>query len=115
MQPHTSAPADGGPSRVEQLNTVAAAAAALLKSMSNPSRLLILCTLIDAPGTAAGELSQLTGLSPSATSQHLARMKDEQLIRCERQARKIHYFIKNQSVSTVISALKQIYCPEGIS
>ncbi|MFI8416668.1 ArsR/SmtB family transcription factor [Serratia sp. NPDC078593] len=91
----------------------ASQAVTLLKSMSNSNRLLILCILIDSPGTSAGNLSQLTGLSPSATSQHLARMKDEGLIACTRDAQKMHYFIKNESIIKIISTLKEIYCPEG--
>jgi DNA-binding transcriptional ArsR family regulator len=48
----------------EQLQASAGEAAALLKAMSHPSRLLILCMLCDAPGTSAGELARITGLSP---------------------------------------------------
>jgi len=95
-----------------QLQASASLAAQLLKSMSNTNRLLILCMLVGAPGTSAGELSQLTGLSPSATSQHLARMKDEGLIECSREAQKMNYFIKNEAVEKIISTLKDIYCPE---
>jgi DNA-binding transcriptional ArsR family regulator len=39
---------------LEQLQASAAQAAALLKAMSNPRRLLILCMLCGAPGTSAG-------------------------------------------------------------
>ena len=42
----------------EQLQASAGEAAALLKAMSHPSRLLILCMLCDAPGTSAGELAR---------------------------------------------------------
>ncbi|WP_313683336.1 metalloregulator ArsR/SmtB family transcription factor [Pantoea sp.] len=91
----------------------ATAAAVLLKSMSNPGRLLILCILIDSPGTSAGDLSKLTGLSPSATSQHLARMRSENLIKSERQAQRVNYFIKDESVQKLIATLKAIFCPEN--
>lgn len=95
----------------EQLQASAGEAAALLKAMSHPSRLLILCMLCDAPGTSAGELAHITGLSPSATSQHLARMRDEGLIGCERQAQRIHYFITRPAVRHIVTTLKSIYCP----
>ncbi|VFS47223.1 Probable HTH-type transcriptional regulator ygaV [Budvicia aquatica] len=39
-----------------QLQEGASLATTLLKSMSNSSRLLILCILIDKPGTSSGEL-----------------------------------------------------------
>ena len=54
-----------------QLQASAEQAAALLKAMSHPKRLLILCMLSGSPGTSAGELTRITGLSASATSQHL--------------------------------------------
>lgn len=87
-------------------------ATTLLKSMSNSNRLLILCILIDKPGTSSGDLGHLTGLTPSATSQHLAKMKEDGLIESERVAQKMKYFIKNDAVKKVISTLKDIYCPE---
>ncbi|MEX2978018.1 ArsR/SmtB family transcription factor [Serratia fonticola] len=87
------------------------AAATLLKAMSNPCRLLILCMLVDAPGTSAGELALATGLSPSATSQHLAKMREEGLIESTRDRQRINYSIKNSAVQQVIGTLKAIYCP----
>ena len=96
---------------LEQLQASAAQAAALLKAMSNPSRLLILCMLCGAPGTSAGELARATGLSASATSQHLARMREEGLIDSTREAQRILYFIKNDAVNQLISTLKTLYCP----
>ncbi|EHM50831.1 ArsR/SmtB family transcription factor [Yokenella regensburgei] len=96
---------------LEQLQQSAGEAAALLKAMSHPSRLMILCTLCGAPDTTAGELVQVTGLSPSATSQHLAKMREEGLIDCERRAQRQHYSIKNPAVNQIISTLKAIWCP----
>lgn len=87
------------------------AAATLLKAMSNPRRLLILCMLVDAPGTSAGELAKATGLSPSATSQHLAKMREEGLIESTRDRQRINYSIKNSAVQQIIGTLKTIYCP----
>ncbi|WP_297202805.1 metalloregulator ArsR/SmtB family transcription factor [uncultured Pluralibacter sp.] len=95
-----------------QLQESASRATTLLKSMSNTRRLLILCVLIDKPGTSSGDLCKLTGLTPSATSQHLAKMKEDGLIESERVAQRINYFIKDDAVKKVISALKEIYCTE---
>ncbi|MEX9253241.1 ArsR/SmtB family transcription factor [Pseudenterobacter timonensis] len=89
----------------------ASQAASLLKTLSHPQRLMILCVLIEHPGTGAGELSRLVGLSASATSQHLTRMRLEGLIEGSRQARHIHYQITDTAVVKVVHTLKQIYCP----
>ena len=96
---------------LEQLQASAGQAAALLKAMSNPRRLLILCMLCGTPGTSAGDLARATGLSPSATSQHLARMREEGLIDSTREAQRILYSIKNDAVHKLISTLKSLYCP----
>lgn len=96
---------------LEQLQASAEQAAALLKAMSNPKRLLILCMLCGSPGISAGELARATGLSPSATSQHLTRMREEGLIDSQRDAQRIHYFIKNKAVGSLIATLKTLYCP----
>ena len=81
-----------------QLQASAEQAAALLKAMSHPKRLLILCMLSGSPGT-------------SATSQHLARMRDEGLIDSQRDAQRILYSIKNEAVNAIIATLKNVYCP----
>ncbi|AHG19138.1 transcriptional regulator [Chania multitudinisentens RB-25] len=96
---------------LQSLLASADAASKLLKAMSNPHRLLILCMLVDSPGTGAGELAAITGLSPSATSQHLAKMRDEGVIENSRDGQRIHYFIKNTAVQKIIGTLKAIYCP----
>ena len=98
-------------SELEHLQASAEQAAALLKAMSNPKRLLILCMLCGSPGTSAGDLARATGLSPSATSQHLAKMREEGLIGSQRDAQRILYFIKNAAVNSLIATLKNVYCP----
>ena len=89
------------------LQARAGEAAILLKAMSNAN----LCMLCDTPGISAGDLAKVTGLSPSATSQHLARMREEGLIDSQRDAQRIHYFIKNAAVKQIVATLKTLYCP----
>jgi len=88
-------------------------AAALLKMLSHPQRLLILCMLVEHPDTEAGELSRMSGLSASAASQHLALMKSQGLIEGVRHARFIRYHIKDKAVFAVVKTLKTLYCPGG--
>lgn len=97
--------------KIDFLQARASEAATLLKAMSNPHRLLILCMLCDAPGTSAGDLAKVTGLSPSATSQHLTRMREEGLIDSQRAAQRLHYFIKNDAVRQIVATLKTLFCP----
>lgn len=89
----------------------AAQASALLKSLSNPSRLLVLCALVTREHTA-GELEELTGISQSAISQHLARLRDDDMVDTRRDAQRIFYSLKNQAVRAVLETLHGLYCPE---
>lgn len=86
-------------------------AAALMKSLSNPSRLLVLCALVTREHTV-GELEELTGLSQSAISQHLARLRDSGLVNTRRDAQRIFYSLDKPEVKAVLETLHSIYCPE---
>lgn len=56
-------------------------AAALLRTLGNERRLLMLCFLIDRGEMSVSALGECVGLSQSALSQHLAKMRDEGLVR----------------------------------
>jgi ArsR family transcriptional regulator, virulence genes transcriptional regulator len=87
-------------------------AAALLKSLSNERRLLILCHLISAGEMSVGALVGAIGLSQSALSQHLARLRGDGLVTFRREAQTLHYRIANPDTGRVIAVLRDIYCPE---
>jgi DNA-binding transcriptional ArsR family regulator len=96
---------------IELMQANAAQASALLKSLSNPSRLLVLCALVTREHTA-GELEELTGISQSAISQHLARLRDDDMVDTRRDAQRIFYSLKNQAVRAVLETLHGLYCPD---
>ncbi|GAA0522246.1 DNA-binding transcriptional ArsR family regulator [Pigmentiphaga kullae] len=89
----------------------AAQAAALLRSVGNESRLLVLCLLIEHGELTVGELLAQVPLSQSALSQHLARMRDEGLVSFRRTSQTLHYRIANPDVARLIATLKAIFCP----
>src|SRR5215510_5749497 len=85
-------------------------AAAMLRALANERRLMILCLLIEAGEVNAGELAQEVGLSQSALSQHLAKMREEGLVTFRREAQSVHYRIADPNVKRLIAVLKNIYC-----
>ena len=89
----------------------AAEAAGLLKLLANENRLLILCRLVAAREMAVGELADAVGLSQSALSQHLARMREEGLVATRREAQTVFYRIADPNTRRVLALLKDIYCP----
>jgi ArsR family transcriptional regulator, virulence genes transcriptional regulator len=97
---------------LSELTEKAGQAAGLLKSLSNEKRLLILCHLISAGEMSVGALVEAVGLSQSALSQHLARLRGGGLVTFRRDAQTLHYRIANPDAAQVIAVLRDIYCPE---
>ena len=89
----------------------AAQAAGLLKLLANENRLLILCRLALTREMPVNDLAEAVGLSQSALSQHLARMRDEGLLATRRQAQTVFYRITDPNAARLLSVLKAIYCP----
>ena len=52
-----------------------------------------------------------TGLSQSAISQHLARLRKEGIVVTRRDAQRIFYTLANPQVRAVLETLHGIYCP----
>lgn len=90
-------------------NPAIRSATKLLKAMSNPHRLMILCQLLGNE-KRVGELEHLTGLSQSALSQHLARLRRDKLVRTRREAQTIFYSAANNDVDQVIRVLHELFC-----
>ncbi|MGB3727271.1 MAG: metalloregulator ArsR/SmtB family transcription factor [Glaciecola sp.] len=86
-------------------------AAALLKSMSNESRLLVLCHLGDNE-LSVTELNALIDLSQSSLSQHLAKLRQEGLVLTRRESQTIYYRIANPVALKLISILHQEFCAD---
>lgn len=85
-------------------------AATLLKALAHEARLMVLCQLVEGEH-AAGELQALSGLSQSALSQHLARLREEGIVATRRDAQSIFYRLADPNVARVIATLADIYCP----
>ena len=94
---------------LEDLQENARRASTLLKAMSNEHRLMILCQLSTGEHSV-GELERLVGLSQSALSQHLARLRRDNLVQTRRSAQTIYYSLKGDEASTVIETLYGLYC-----
>jgi ArsR family transcriptional regulator, virulence genes transcriptional regulator len=88
----------------------AGAAASMLRALANERRLMILCLLMAEEELSAGELAEGVDLSQSATSQHLAKMREEGLVTFRRESQSVHYRIANPDVKRLIATLKVIYC-----
>ena len=101
-------------SQAQTMRPHAEDAATLLKALANPQRLMILCNLADGELTV-GELIDRLPLSQSATSQHLAVLREQGIVATRREAQTIYYSLQAGPASQVVGVLHDIYCgvPEG--
>ncbi|PCJ03157.1 MAG: transcriptional regulator [Alphaproteobacteria bacterium] len=83
-------------------------AANLLKALSNEKRLLIACALYKGE-KSVGELEEIVGLSQSALSQHLARLRRDNLVSTRREAQTIYYSLRDEAIGHVMQCLCSMY------
>lgn len=96
-------------SAAAQMQARADEAADLLKAMSNPQRLRVLCLLLDRE-MSVGEINALVDLSQSALSQHLAVLRESGLVATRREAQTVYYSVQSGPVHEIIRILHGHYC-----
>ena len=95
------------PTDLTDLKRNAAAMAARLKLMSHPERLVMLCRM-DEGEVSVGELVALSGLSQSAVSQHLAMLRDEQIVSSRGEAQTRFYELEDPIVRALIHMMCEL-------
>lgn len=93
---------------LERLRASAAEASNFLQAISNEKRLLVLCHLMGGE-RSVGSLADLVGLSQSALSQHLSKLRAQKLVKTRRDAQTIYYSSNSEQVLTLLDALESIY------
>jgi DNA-binding transcriptional ArsR family regulator len=85
-------------------------AARLLKLLANEKRLVILCFLATRGEMPVGALVEALGLSQSALSQHLAKLRRDGLVLFRREAQTLHYRLADPRVMRMLGVLEEIFC-----
>ncbi len=75
--------------------------AAFLAAMANPVRLDVLIALSNGERDV-GSLAQELGITQSALSQHLAKLRNTSLVKCRRDQKRILYFIADSKIPTML-------------
>lgn len=100
-------------SLASQMDAQAETAAELLKAMASPQRLRVLCLLLDGE-RSVGQINEQVDLSQSALSQHLAVLRESNLVNTRRQAQTVFYSVAPGPVQAIIQTLQAVYCkPPG--
>lgn len=88
----------------------AAEAAHFLSLLANEKRLLVLCHLQATGECDVTSLAEAVGLSASALSQHLARLRAENIVAFRRDGQTIHYRLGDARAVEVMNILKGMFC-----
>ena len=96
-------------SEQEKLLENAQEVAGILKQLSNPYRLMILCCLSESELTV-GDLNQRIDLSQSALSQHLAKLRESNIVTTRRESQTILYRIANSKIADLLVVLHEKFC-----
>jgi ArsR family transcriptional regulator, virulence genes transcriptional regulator len=95
--------------KLEKLQARAAEAENLLKAMASRPRLMILCELLGGERTVT-ELQHAVGLAMSAVSQHLAKLREAEIVRTRRESQTIYYSLSSEAAKGVLSSLYKVFC-----
>ncbi|MBV7433717.1 metalloregulator ArsR/SmtB family transcription factor [Cardiobacteriaceae bacterium TAE3-ERU3] len=84
----------------------------LLKLISNPHRLTVLCALTEQPMNVTA-LTELADINQTAMSNHLARLRSAGIIDYHRKHRELIYELSDPRVAKVLTLLHDLYCKEN--
>jgi ArsR family transcriptional regulator, virulence genes transcriptional regulator len=92
------------------IGKAAAEVAGVLRAVANERRLMILCKLVEWGEGSVNALADTVGLSQSALSQHLAKMRDEGLVTYRRDSQTLWYRIADPRIEDLLATLHKLYC-----
>jgi DNA-binding transcriptional ArsR family regulator len=92
-----------------QLRKSADDACRLMKALSNPDRLLLLCHLAQGE-TRVGELEALSGVAQPTLSQQLGVLREEGLVSTRREGKAIHYSVDSAEALAVMKVVYEQFC-----
>lgn len=98
----------------DPMDAAASEAAAMMKALSNPGRLRILCALVPQNLTVS-ELEAVLGQSQSYVSGQLLKLRAEGLVICDRDGRIMRYRLADPRVRPMLERMYEVFCPEPIS
>ena len=84
--------------------------AGILRALANERRLMILCKLVEWGEANVTQLAEAVGLSQSALSQHLAKMREEGIVAFRRDAQTVWYRICDARTEALLATLHRLFC-----
>jgi DNA-binding transcriptional ArsR family regulator len=94
---------------LQSLRDAADAACALMRTLANPDRLLLLCELAQGERNV-GQLEQALGIVQPTLSQQLAVLRDGRMVDTRREGKHIFYRIASPQALAVLQVLHAQFC-----
>ena len=94
---------------LEKMHIAAEKACRLMKVLSNPDRLMLLCQLSQGE-KRVGELEEILGILQPTLSQQLTVLRDEELVSTRREGKNIYYEIASPQALAVMNILYAQFC-----
>ena len=95
--------------KLEDMQAAAQDACRLMKVLSNPDRLMLLCQLLQGEHNV-GELEAALGIVQPTLSQQLTVLRDEDLVTTRREGKNIHYALTSPRALAVMQVLYDQFC-----
>nr|WP_307437712.1 sulfite-sensing transcriptional repressor BigR [Labrys monachus] len=97
----------------EDMEKRAGEVAALLKTLSHPARLMLVCTLVEGE-YSVGALEEQLDIHQPTLSQQLGVLREAGIVETRREAKQIFYRLTEAKAAQLVNALYDIFCrPEG--
>lgn len=91
------------------MGAAAVRASALLKTLANPDRLLLLCQLTQGE-FCVSELEARLGIQQPTLSQQLGVLREEKLVNTRRDGKQIHYSLASKEAAALLQVLYHLFC-----
>ena len=101
------------PLSITDFETNALEVADVLRALGNERRLMILCKLLEKGEATVGSLVDAVGISQSALSQHLAKMREEGIVAFRRESQTLWYRIADPRIEQLMAELYRLYCAQA--
>ncbi|UJF24157.1 metalloregulator ArsR/SmtB family transcription factor [Suttonella sp. R2A3] len=83
----------------------------LLKLIANKHRLMALCALVEQPRNVT-ELIEIVGIAQTSMSNHLAILREANIVDFTRDHRTLTYYISNDNLQIILATLHGLYCSD---
>lgn len=96
---------------IEKLHNTAEQVSGMMKLLSSPNRLLILCHLVEGE-RSVGQLCDLVDMKQTAMSQQLSLLRREKVVAPRRDAQTIYYSIADENILKTMEFLYETFCSD---